>query len=58
MRYEVHVNDVYWDDLYYNMRGYCGTLPIPGGGRLTIGERGITEYRRTAARLNREGKGI
>lgn len=40
--------------LYYNMRGYVGSLPHPEGGNLNIGERPISAWRAEAARLNRE----
>ena len=40
--------------LYFNMRGYVGTLPTPSGTQLCIGERTITAYRKTVAQLNKE----
>ena len=41
-------------ELYFNMRGYVGALPLPGGKSIDIGERPISDYRREVARINRE----
>jgi len=54
MRYEVRLNGKFFDELYFNMRGYVGTLPTPGGGRLALPEGSITSFRREAAKLNAE----
>ena len=40
--------------LYFNMRGYNGSLPHPDGGNVSIGERSIGAWRAEAARINRE----
>lgn len=53
-RYDVLLDGVKVDQLYFNMKGYRGSLPTPGGHRLDIGERSITQYRQEVARLNRE----
>lgn len=53
-RYNVMLHGQKIDQLYYNMRGYVGLLPLPGGHRLDIGETSITAYKREVARLNRE----
>ena len=55
-RYDVLWDGVLFDQLYYNMIGYVGTLPLPDGARLSIGECSISEYRREIAQLNREHK--
>lgn len=54
MRYEVLLHGAVWGELHFNMRGYRGDLPLPGGRRLDIGEKAISVYRREVARLNRE----
>ena len=53
-RYDVILDGQIVGQLYYNLRGYVGTLPTPEGRSLSIGEASITAYRREAARLNRE----
>ena len=40
--------------LWFNMRGYVGTLPTPDGCSLNIGETSIAKWRSAAATLNRE----
>ncbi len=52
-RYDVLVDGALFDQLYFNLRGYVGYLPTENGGRLTIGERGISAYRSEVARINR-----
>lgn len=54
MRYEVLLKGVFFDELYFNTRGYVGGLPTPRGTRLVIPESSITSYRKEAARLNKE----
>lgn len=59
-RYDVLLNGEPFDELYYNLTGYVGSLPCPsdtapgGIGRMLIGEKGLSTYRREAAQLNRE----
>jgi len=53
----------FWCELYYNLRGWVGTLPAPydnesGVISLVIGEKGIAAYRKEAVRLNREWAAI
>ena len=55
-RYDVVLNGVTVGQLYHNIIGYVGTLPLPEGGKLSIGERSITAYNREVAKLNREFK--
>lgn len=54
MRYEVRLNGAFFDELYFNTRGYVGTLPTPQGSSLSLPEGSITSFRREAARLNGE----
>jgi hypothetical protein len=53
-RYDIILNGEKVGQLYYNLRGYVGTLPTPDGMQLTIGEQPITTYKREVAALNRE----
>jgi len=53
-RYDVLLHGKKVGQLYFNMRGYVGTLPTSSGSELYIGERGISAYRKAAAQLNRE----
>ena len=55
-RYDVVLDGVTVDQLWFNMRGYVGTLPLPEGGKLSIGERSITAYKAEVVKLNREFK--
>ncbi len=56
MRYDVLANGVLCDTLYYNMRGYQGYLPLPDGGKLDIGEKSISAYKKEISLLNKESK--
>ena len=53
-RYDVMLHGKKVGQLYFNMRGYLGTLPTPEGRNLVIGEKGISAYKKEAVRLNRE----
>jgi hypothetical protein len=53
-RYEVRLHGKRWGELYFNMRGYTGYLPLPNGHVLDIGERGISAFRKEVGKLNRE----
>jgi hypothetical protein len=53
-RFDILFRGKVFDRLYWNMRGYCGYLPCPDGGKLDIGEKSLAEYRRAIADLNRE----
>ena len=55
-RYNVLLNGQKVDQLCFNMTGYVGTLPLPGGRKLSIGERGISAFRKEASLINREAK--
>jgi hypothetical protein len=54
MRYIVMLDGKEFSDLYFNMRGYRGYLPVPEGGNLDLGEKSIGAYRAQVKRLNRE----
>lgn len=53
-RYDVLLHGKKVGQLYFNLRGYVGTLPTPSGAQLCIGERTIAAYRKAVAQLNRE----
>jgi hypothetical protein len=53
-RYDVMLNGVKFDQLYFNCRGYVGRLPFPGGGSLWVGECSLTSIRKEVSKLNRE----
>jgi len=55
-RYAVMLNGNKVGELYYNMRGYQGYLPTIQGGKMDIGERGISAFREEVANLNREAQ--
>jgi len=52
--YDVYLNGVFFDQLYYNLRGYRGYLPTPEGKSLDIGEKSLSAYKKEIANLNRE----
>jgi hypothetical protein len=54
MVYAVMLDGKEFSELYWNMRGYVGYIPTVGGGRLNIGERSLSNYRREVAEANRE----
>lgn len=58
MRYAVMLDGKEFSELYFNMHGYCGYLPSPKAdgsfGRLDIGERPISAFRKEVTALNRE----
>ena len=56
MRYEVFLNGILYDQIYFNMTGYQGELPLPDGTKLVLPECGISNYRKEAAWINREAK--
>lgn len=58
MRYEVFLNGILFDQIYFNMTGYCGYLPLPDGTKLCLPESGISNYRREVAWINREAKAL
>lgn len=46
------------DVLYFNLRGYRGTLPLPAGSHLDLGEKKLGAYRAAIRDLNREWKKV
>jgi hypothetical protein len=54
-RYDVEFDGKVIGQLWFNMRGYVGTLPSPEG-LLCIGELSITRYKAEVVKLNREWK--
>ena len=54
MRYIVMLNGKEYGEIYFNMTGYCGYLPLPDGSRMSVGECGISQIKREAAAINRE----
>lgn len=57
MRYAIMVDGKEFSDVYYNMRGYRGYVPVVRDdgtiGRLDPGEVGISVFRREIAAANR-----
>lgn len=53
-RYDVILYGARVSQLYFNLRGYCGVLPLPSGDRLNIGERSISAYKREVSALNKQ----
>ena len=56
-RWQVLLNGAPWGEpFYYNMRGYCGVLPLPDGRSFDPGEVTLTQLRREVAQINREAR--
>ncbi|MDO8415253.1 MAG: hypothetical protein Q7S87_03460 [Agitococcus sp.] len=55
-RYVLSVNGTEYGELYYNMRGYVGYIPLPNGHGLDIGEKGISVFKKEIAAINREAR--
>jgi hypothetical protein len=53
-RYDVMLHGKKVGQLYYNLRGYVGNLPCPGGSSLWIPESSISAYRRHVMALNKD----
>lgn len=53
-RYHVMLHGQKVSELYFNMRGYVGALPMPDGSSINIGEVSISRWKREAASLNRQ----
>lgn len=53
-RYEIRLHGQFYSDLFFNIKGYVGGLPLPSGRQLDIGEVSLTAYRKEVAQLNRE----
>lgn len=54
--YDVYVNGVFVGNIYFNLTGYVGYLPLPGGKKFNIGERSLAAYKKEIAIINREAK--
>jgi hypothetical protein len=52
-RYAVYLHGEYFGELSFNMTGYIGYLPYPGGHRIGIREQSISGVRREVADCNR-----
>lgn len=55
-RYDVMLNGKLAGQLYFNMRGYVGSLPTRSGASLGLPEGSIASFKREVTRLNREAK--
>jgi hypothetical protein len=53
-RLDVMLNGVKVGQLYWNLRGYRGTLPMHDGRNFDIGEISFTACKKEAAKINRE----
>ncbi len=53
-RYDVFLDGKLFGQLWWNILGYCGYLPLPDGTKLSIGEASLSEIRKEVANLNRE----
>ena len=55
--YALLLNGAPAGEIYYNMDGYVGALPVPGTTtKRVIGERALSAYKREIAALNREAR--
>lgn len=52
--YSVMLNGKLHDRLYFNMRGYVGSLPMPGGGNLQLPEGSLASWKREARLIEKE----
>jgi hypothetical protein len=57
-RYDILVNGVKRDFIYFNMTGYRGAIPMLGGGVFDPGEGGISRFRKAVREANREAAEI
>ena len=56
-RWQVLLNGEPWrDPFYYNMTGFRGVLPLPGGRLYDPGEVTLTKLRKVVAQINREAR--
>ncbi len=55
--WQVLLNGEPWGKpFYYNMHGFWGCLPMPGGSTFDPGEVTLTQLRREVAQINRDAK--
>jgi hypothetical protein len=53
-RFNVMLNGVKVEQLWWNMKGYVGNLPLPDGCSLYMPEGSLASFKREISRLNRE----
>ena len=53
-RFNVMLNGVKVEQLWWNMKGYVGNLPLPDGSCLYMPEGSLVSFKREISRLNRE----
>ena len=53
-RYNVLLHGQKVGQLYFNMRGYSGSLPLPSGRKLGVDDQSVAEVKRLVAKLNVE----
>ncbi len=56
--FDILLNGEKFGTLTYNMTGYIGSLPLPEGGNLAMGEISLSAYRREISYLHREAKKV
>jgi hypothetical protein len=56
-RFNVMLNGVKVEQLWWNMKGYVGNLPLPDGCSLYMPEGSLASFKREISRLNREFAG-
>lgn len=52
--YDVVLHGAKWGELYFNIIGYVGTLPLPNGDKLYMTEGSIASFKKEIAKLNQE----
>ena len=53
-RFNVMLNGVKVEQLWWNMKGYVGNLPLPDGSSLYMPEGSLASFKREISILNRE----
>ena len=53
-RYNVLLHGQSIGQLYFNMRGYSGCLPLPNGRKLAVDDQSISSINREVAQINRD----
>jgi hypothetical protein len=56
-RYNVTLHGVKVEQLWWNLKGYVGNLPLPDGSSLYMPEGSLASFKRAISRLNREFAG-
>jgi hypothetical protein len=52
-RYDIIVDGKIVDQLYFNLKGYCGAIPFDDR-KITLGEAPISKWKKLIKELNRE----